>query len=68
MKPRIETGSSITFAAILLIATCLLGQSLATKKFRTTAVKDESWILHRPFNETSMGNTWDLPAVSESED
>lgn len=67
MKPRIETASWITFAAIFLIATSLLDQSLATKNFRQR-LQDESRILHRPFNETSMGNTWDLPAVSESED
>jgi hypothetical protein len=39
MKPRIETAGWITFAAIFLIATSLLGQSLATKKFRQRRCK-----------------------------
>jgi hypothetical protein len=68
MKSRIESVSWIAPVAVVLIATSLLGQSVGTKDISVTSVEGESWIrhLHKPFNETSMGKTWDLgPAPPE---
>jgi hypothetical protein len=55
-------------AAGLVLATSLLAQTAGAPDISVTAVQGESWInhLHRPFNETSMGKTWDLgPAPPE---
>ena len=50
------------FAAMLGLASSLLGQSAGTKDISVTAVQGESWLRHlnRSFNETSMGKTWEL--------
>src|ERR1700676_4012982 len=47
--------------AILLLASSLSGQTVRTKDVTVTATGGESWLkhLHRSFNETSMGRTWD---------
>lgn len=49
-------------AAAGVLATSLLAQTAGTPDISVTAVQGESWInhLHKPFNETSMGKTWDL--------
>jgi len=49
-------------AAMLALASSLLGQSAGMKDVSVTAVEGESWLRHlnRSFNETSMGKTWDL--------
>ncbi len=68
MRSRIESVGWIAIVAVVLIATSLLGQSVGTRDISVTSVEGESWIrhLHRPFNETSMGKTWDLgPAPPE---
>jgi len=51
----------ILFSAFLL-ASSLFGQAIATKDVPVTPVHGESWLnhLHRPFNESSMGRTWQL--------
>jgi mono/diheme cytochrome c family protein len=48
--------------AILLLASSLPGQTAGTKSVAVTATSGESWLkhLHRSFNETSMGRTWDM--------
>jgi len=56
-----------TLVAISLFASSLSGQTVGTKDVTVTAVGGESWLrhLHRSFDETSMGKTWDLgPAAS----
>ena len=62
MMPRIASPGWIPVVAVFLIATSLLGQPIESKDDSVTAVEGESWIhhLHRPFDETSMGKTWDL--------
>ena len=59
-------------AAILLLATSLPGQTVGTKDVTVTATGGESWLkhLHRSFNETSMGRTWDMgpPAPTPQEE
>ena len=53
--------------AIFLFVSSLSGQTVGTKDVTVTAVGGESWLrhLHRSFDETSMGRTWDLgPAAS----
>jgi mono/diheme cytochrome c family protein len=53
--------------AIFLFVSSLSGQTVGTKDVTVTAVGGESWLrhLHRSFDETSMGKTWDLgPAAS----
>jgi mono/diheme cytochrome c family protein len=57
---------------VLAFAASLLGQTAGTADISITVVAGESWIrhLHTPFNETSMGTTWDLgpaPTVSGKE-
>ena len=49
-------------AVAVVLATSLLAQTAGTPDISVTAVQGESWIshLHKPFNETSMGKTWDL--------
>jgi mono/diheme cytochrome c family protein len=51
---------------LLIVASSLWGQSAGTKDSRVTPVSGESWLnhLHRPFDGTSMGKTWDMgPSV-----
>jgi mono/diheme cytochrome c family protein len=52
--------------AIFIVASSLWGQSAGTKDPTVTPVSGESWLshLHRSFNVTSMGKTWDMgPSV-----
>jgi mono/diheme cytochrome c family protein len=61
----------LALSAMLTLASSLLGQSAGTRDIAVTAVEGESWIrhLHRSFNDTSMGKTWDLgPAPTEPGD
>ena len=56
---------SFQLAAILilsLVALPLLSQTLGSKDVSVTPVQGESWLnhLHRQFNESSMGRTWEL--------
>jgi mono/diheme cytochrome c family protein len=64
-----EHGLRLTIIALVFVlGSSLLGQTAGTRDVSITAVEGESWILHlhRPFNETSMGKTWDLgPAPPE---
>jgi mono/diheme cytochrome c family protein len=48
--------------AFMLGSSLLPGQTLGTKDVSVTAVQGESWLkhLHRSFNNSSMGRTWDL--------
>lgn len=48
-------------AAIFILASSLSGQTIGTKDAAVTPVTGESWLkhLHRSFDETSMGRTWD---------
>jgi len=48
--------------AFVLGSSLLFGQTVGTKDSSVTAVEGESWLkhLHRSFNDTSMGKTWDL--------
>jgi mono/diheme cytochrome c family protein len=52
----------IGLAAIFMLAASLLGQTIGTKEAAVTPVAGESWLkhLHRSFDETSMGRTWDV--------
>lgn len=47
---------------LFVLASSLSGQTIGTKDVPVTAVQGESWLrhLHRSFDETSMGKTWDL--------
>jgi mono/diheme cytochrome c family protein len=49
-------------AAIFAVASSLWGQTVGTKDAAVTPVAGESWLkhLHRSFDETSMGKTWDM--------
>lgn len=51
-----------SLAVILILASSLAAQTAGTKDVQVTAVQGKSWInhLHRPFNDTSMGRTWEL--------
>jgi len=56
-------AARLTALAVAVVpATSLLAQTAGTPDISVTAVQGESWIshLHKPFNETSMGKTWDL--------
>lgn len=46
----------------MLGSSLLSAQTFGTKDVSVTAVKGESWLkhLHRSFNDSSMGKTWDL--------
>jgi mono/diheme cytochrome c family protein len=59
-------------AAIFIFASSLSGQTIGTKDAAVTAVAGESWLkhLHRSFDETSMGRTWDVgpPAPMQGEE
>jgi mono/diheme cytochrome c family protein len=48
--------------AFMLGASLLSAQTLGTKDVSVTTVQGESWLkhLHRSFNDSSMGKTWDL--------
>jgi mono/diheme cytochrome c family protein len=52
----------ISLAVIFLSATSAWGQTPGTKAGTVTAVAGESWLshLHRSFDATSMGKTWDV--------
>jgi mono/diheme cytochrome c family protein len=45
-----------------VIASSLFGQAFVPEKIQITPVQGESWLRHlrRPFNESSMGRTWQL--------
>lgn len=47
---------------VFIVASSLSGQTVGTKDVAVTAVQGESWLthLHRSFNDTSMGKTWEL--------
>src|SRR6202040_972074 len=68
-QPWTWLGAHLTaVAAVFVLATSLLAQIVGSPDISVTAVQGESWInhLHKPFNETSMGKTWDLgPAPPE---
>jgi mono/diheme cytochrome c family protein len=52
--------------AIFVVATSLSGQSAGTRDPAVTPVSGQSWLLHlhRSFDVTSMGKTWDMgPSV-----
>lgn len=51
-----------SLVAVFLLALSLPGQTVGNKDATVTAVEGESWLkhLHRSFDETSMGRTWDL--------
>ena len=58
---------TIVVAAFVLGSSLLSAQTIATTDVSVTAVEGESWLkhLHRSFNATSMGKTWELgPAPS----
>jgi mono/diheme cytochrome c family protein len=58
---------TISIALAFMFASSLLGQTARDGDAAITAVEGESWIrhLHKSFNETSMGKTWELgPAPS----
>jgi mono/diheme cytochrome c family protein len=72
-KPAIKKCLNLKSLAVLFILTSsLLGQTVGTKDVTVSAVEGESWIrhLHRAFDETSMGKTWDLgpPAPKPGEE
>jgi mono/diheme cytochrome c family protein len=49
-------------AAIFILASSLSCQTIGTKDAAVTPVAGESWLkhLHKSFDETSMGKTWDV--------
>ncbi len=51
-----------SLVAVFVLVSSLLGQTVGTKDVPVTAVQGESWLshLHRPFDESSMGRTWEL--------
>jgi mono/diheme cytochrome c family protein len=59
-------------AAFAVGSSLLSAQTVGTKDVPVTAVEGESWLkhLHRSFNYTSMGKTWELgpPPVAPGED
>ena len=48
--------------AVFILASSLSGQTVGTTDASVTAVEGESWLnhLHRSFNDSSMGKTWEL--------
>ncbi len=62
-------GAQLTaVAAVFVLAASLLAQTAGTPDTSVTAVQGESWLnhLHKSFNETGMGKTWELgPAPTE---
>jgi mono/diheme cytochrome c family protein len=63
---------AIVVAALAVGSSLLSAQTVGTKDVRVTAVEGESWLkhLHRSFNDTSMGKTWELgpPPVAPGEE
>jgi mono/diheme cytochrome c family protein len=62
-KPVIKKCLSLKSLVVFFILTSSLsGQTVRTKDPTVTAVEGESWLrhLHRAFDATSMGKTWDL--------
>jgi mono/diheme cytochrome c family protein len=61
-----------SLCVVLMLAASLSGQTLGTKDATVTAVAGVSWLshLHRSFDETGMGKTWDLgpPALMPGEE
>jgi mono/diheme cytochrome c family protein len=53
---------AILATALVLGSSLLSAQTVGTKDAPVTAVEGESWLkhLHRSFNNTSMGKTWEL--------
>lgn len=51
-----------SLVALFILTSSLSGQTVGTKDATVTAVVGESWLrhLHKPFDESSMGRTWDL--------
>lgn len=62
--------SIIILASGFLVASSLLAQAIRTKDLSITPAQGESWLnhLHRPFNESSMGRTWNLGPAPGQED
>lgn len=65
--PRGEPGMNKrphwkSLLVILILASSLAAQTAGNNDIQVTAVQGKSWInhLHRPFNNTSMGRTWEL--------
>ena len=61
-----KIGNLKVLLAVFVAAASLSGQSVGTKDPAVTAVSGESWLshLHRSFDVTSMGKTWDMgPSV-----
>jgi mono/diheme cytochrome c family protein len=63
-------GPIAILIASVAIASSLFGQANRTKDPSITPVQGESWLshLHRPFNESSMGRTWNLGPAPGQED
>ena len=59
MKKSFQLGAILILS---LVALPLLSQTLGSKDVSVTPVQGESWLshLHRQFNESSMGRTWEL--------
>ncbi len=70
-KKHLQLKSTVVLF-IFILASSLSAQTGGTKDPLVTPVQGESWLkqLHRPFNATSMGNSWDLgpPAPMPGED
>jgi mono/diheme cytochrome c family protein len=51
-----------SLVVFFVLASSLWGQTVGTKDASISAVQGESWLSHlnRPFNESSMGRTWEL--------
>ena len=51
-----------SLVVLFILTSSLPGQTVGTKDATVTAVEGESWLrhLHRAFDATSMGKTWDL--------
>ena len=62
-KPAIKKCLNLKSLVVLFIlTTSLSGQTVGTKDATVTTVEGESWLrhLHKAFDATSMGKTWDL--------
>jgi mono/diheme cytochrome c family protein len=51
-----------SLVALFILTSSMSGQTVGTKDATVTAVEGESWLrhLHRAFDETNMGKTWEL--------
>jgi mono/diheme cytochrome c family protein len=60
--PRKKRPHLKSLLVVFILASSLSGQTVGTKSVAVSAVEGESWIshLHRSFNDTSMGKTWEL--------